>query len=105
MLKSLPEIVVKSEIYDYIVEWDDAKNEININKHGISFETAAYIFNDENRIEFFDEEHSKDEDRYYTIGKVEDVLFVVYTERGSAIRLISARYATKREEDIYYGSC
>ena len=35
---------MKSEIYDYIVEWDDAKNEININKHGISFETAAYIF-------------------------------------------------------------
>ena len=49
--------------------------------------------------------YSKDEDRYYTIGKVEDVLFVVYTERGSSIRLISARYATKREEAIYYGSC
>ena len=41
---------MKSEIYDYIVEWDDAKNEINISKHGISFETAAYIFNDVNRI-------------------------------------------------------
>ena len=96
---------MKSEIYDYIVEWDDAKNEINISKHGISFETAAYIFNDVNRIEYFDEEHSKDEDRYYTIGKVEDVLFVVYTERDSSIRLISARYATKREEAVYYGSC
>ena len=96
---------MKSEIYDYIVEWDDAKNEINISKHGISFETAASIFNDVNIIGYFDEEHSKDEDRYYTIGKVEDVLFVVYTERGSSIRLISARYATKREEAVYYGSC
>ena len=42
---------------------------------------------------------------FYSIGRVEDVLFVVYTERGSSIRMISARYATKREEEVYYGNC
>ena len=93
------------KIYDYIVEWDDAKNEQNIKKHGIGFETAAYIFNDENRIEVFDKAHSNEEDRYYTIGKVGDVLFVVYTDRGDVFRLISARFATKREEEMYYGNC
>ena len=53
---------------DLIVEWDDEKNSINREKHGIDFETAAYIFNDTNRIEMYDEVHSVDEDRYYTKG-------------------------------------
>ena len=88
---------MKAIIYDYIVEWDDAKNESNYRKHGIRFETAAYIFNDD--------KHSDEEDRYYTIGKVGDVMFVVYTERGEVLRLISARYATKAEEELYYGYC
>ncbi|MBO4373983.1 MAG: BrnT family toxin [Lachnospiraceae bacterium] len=48
--------------------------------------------------------HSDEEDRYYTIGKVGDVLFVVYTDRGNTIRLISARFATKKEEELYYGN-
>ncbi len=89
---------------DLIVEWDDEKNSINREKHGIDFETAAYIFNDTNRIEMYDEVHSVDEDRYYTIGMVGEVLFVVYTDRGEKLRLISARFATKQEEAIYYGN-
>lgn len=96
---------MKKKFYDYIVEWDDAKNELNIKKHGVSFETAAYVFNDVNRIEVFDKAHSDEEDRYYTIGKVGDVLFVVYSDRGEVFRLISARLATKREEEMYYGNC
>ncbi len=95
---------MKTSIYDYIVEWDDAKNESNYLKHGIRFETAAYIFNDVDRIEYYDETHSDMEDRYYTIGKVGDVMLVVYTERGEVLRLISARYATKAEEELYYGN-
>ena len=91
-------------VEDFIVEWDDEKNSINISKHGIDFETAAYIFNDINRIEMYDELHSDDEDRYYTIGRVGDILFVVYTDRGDTLRLISARFATKQEEAIYYGN-
>lgn len=90
--------------YDYIVEWDEDKNKQNYQKHGIRFETAAFVFNDHDRIEYYDEDHSDTEDRYYTIGKVGDVMFVVYTERGAALRLISARYATKAEEEIYYGN-
>jgi uncharacterized DUF497 family protein len=83
-------------------EWDEDKNKINLEKHGIDFETAILVFNDMQRIEIFDLEHSVEEDRYNTIGMVYDVLFVVYTERKDNIRLISARLATKTERSIYY---
>lgn len=53
-------------------------------------------------IEMFDFEHSVDEDRYITIGKVGDILFVVFTERKDTIRLISARLATNAERSLYY---
>lgn len=88
------------------IEWDDEKNEINKNKHGISFESAGWVFSDEARLEFYDEIHSIDEDRYITIGKVAEVLFVVFTERdeGETIRLISARVATAKERRLYYGN-
>ena len=52
-------------------EWDEEKNIINKEKHKISFETAAYVFDDPYYIEMFDFEHSVDEDRYIAIGKVE----------------------------------
>ena len=94
---------MKKKIYGYFVEWDDRKNVINFRKHGIRFETAAYVFNDADRIEYYDTAHNEFEDRYCTIGKVDDILFVIYTERGNVLRLISARYATIREEELYYG--
>ena len=113
-------------------EYDEEKNKKNIEKHGISFKSAARIFFDYDRIEFYDEENSIEEDRFDTIGDLsagqsvmfskqdmligsitkEDVLFVVYTERvkklvnGDEIevtRLISARYATSFERGLYYG--
>lgn len=86
-------------------EWDDEKEKINIIKHGIDFATAAYVFKDENRLEYFDEIHSDTEDRYITIGLIDGVAYlvmVVYTEREEAIRLISARKATKQERRKYY---
>ena len=83
-------------------EWDEEKNDINKLKHHISFETAAYVFDDPNYIEMYDFEHSIDEDRYIAIGCVEDVLFVVFTERKDAVRLISARLATEPERRLYY---
>lgn len=86
-------------------EWDEIKNEKNKRNHGISFETAAFVFNDVNRIEIYDALHSKiNEDRYITIGKVREILYVVYTEREDKIRIISARLAEKREKEIYYGN-
>ena len=78
------------------------KNTINKEKHKISFETAAYVFDDSYYIEMFDFEHSVDEDRYIAIGKVGDILFVVFTERKDTIRLISARLATNAERSLYY---
>ena len=51
-------------------EWDEDKNELNLKKHGIDFETAMLVFNDLHRIEIYDMEHSINEDRYNTIGMV-----------------------------------
>ena len=86
-------------------EWDENKNEANKRKHGISFETAAHVFADENRVELFDRLHSSlEEERYLAIGMVNDILTVVFTERGNRTRLISARIANSKEKEIYYGS-
>ncbi|MBQ7147258.1 MAG: BrnT family toxin [Pseudobutyrivibrio sp.] len=86
------------------LEWDEEKEKINIKKHGISFSTAAFVFNDPNRLEYYDEEHSISEDRYATIGLVGNVLTVIYTIRGETHRIISARIATKAERSAYYGN-
>jgi len=94
---------MKTIISDTLVEWDDNKNRINIQKHGISFETAALVFADEERIEYYDKLHSIDEDRYVVLGCVQGILYVVYTMRDEAARLISARMATPTERKIYYG--
>ncbi len=86
-------------------EWDDDKEQKNISKHGLDFRTALLVFGDENRIEMYDEAHSETEDRYITIGAINGtvtVLYVVYTERGESIRIISARCATRREMEVYY---
>lgn len=91
-----------------LFEWDDAKNKINKIKHGINFKTAAKVFNDPYRLEEPDYNHSTDEDRWQVKGLVDDVLFVIYTERGiepqKRIRLISAREATQEEKEDYYGN-
>lgn len=86
-------------------EWDDNKEQKNIAKHGIDFGTAILVFGDDNRIEMYDAKHSLEEDRYITIGEINGyvmVLYVVYTERNDAIRIISARRATQREKEAYY---
>lgn len=85
-----------------VFEWDEEKNKLNKSKHGISFEVAAHVFEDPEYIEMYDFEHSEEEDRYIAIGKVGEILFVVFTERKDNIRLISARLATNRERSLYY---
>ena len=82
-------------------EWDAEKNAANIRKHGIYFDDAILVFSDENYIEYYDDAHSIDEDRYNVIGMVNDILFVVYTERKRCIRIISARLATPKERRLY----
>ena len=86
-------------------EWDEAKEQINIIKHNLDFKTAMLVFRDRHRLEFYDEIHSLDEDRYITIGSVNGtvlILMVVYTERNNALRIISARKATSKERRQYY---
>ena len=85
-----------------VFEWDEEKNAANIRKHGIEFGDAVLVFNDENYIEYYDDTHSIDEDRYNVIGMVNDILFVVYTERKQSIRIISARLATPKERRAYH---
>ena len=86
-----------------IFDWDSEKARINLQRHNISFEEACLAFDDENLVDAIDESHSEDELRFNLIGLTEKgLLFVVYTERGDdVIRIISARKATKFEEEIY----
>ena len=123
------EKTVRFTLGGMLFEYDTVKNLKNIEKHGISFKSAARVFFDYDRIELYDETHSGEEDRYDTIGdtsagnltvignlqdvhRIDDILFVVYTERATVdenektrevIRLISARLATNFERGVYYG--
>jgi uncharacterized DUF497 family protein len=85
--------------------WDPAKAEKNFREHGIRFSTAENIFNDPFRIKRRDDDSSIDEERYQSIGKAGEVLFVVYTEEGDDdTRFISARAAGPKERRIYGAS-
>ena len=83
-------------------EWDENKNKSNQLKHGISFEEATKIFDDEKRIEYQDFRKDYGEDRWKTIGQILGVIFsVTYTLRTTLVRLISARRASQKERDSY----
>ncbi|MBQ7507387.1 MAG: BrnT family toxin [Lachnospiraceae bacterium] len=88
---------------DLLFEWDEEKNKRNIKKHKISFETARFVFADENRIEFF--QNRNGEERYLTIGRVGEIIVVVYTMRNEIHRIISARFAEYNEREAYFGNC
>ena len=93
---------VNFELGDFKFVWDKEKAEKNWQKHKVRFEIAVRVFLDENNFDEYDELHSEEEDRYKIIGKVDEILVVIYTERKDRNRIISARYATKREENEYY---
>ncbi len=93
---------INYELGNYKFVWDSDKAEINFRKHKIKFEDATLIFFDENRFDDFDDLHSDFEDRIKTVGRINGLLAVIYTERGDKNRIISARQAAKREEDLYY---
>ena len=95
-------MTVEFDLGDLKFEWDDVKAEKNWKKHKVRFETAVEVFLDEYAYDEYDELHSDDEDRIKIVGKVENILTVVYTERGERNRIISARRATKKEEKDYY---
>jgi len=84
-------------------EWDETKAAENYAKHGVSFETATKVFRDPFAIERLDDREDYGEERFILIGTAEAVvLTVVYTERDGRIRIISARRATKHEQDDYF---
>ena len=86
-------------------EWDEEKAEANLKKHRVSFEEASTVFLDPFSMTNPDPDHSLDEQRYIDIGSSDNgrVLIVVYTERGSNIRIISCRKATPSERKLYEG--
>jgi len=92
-------------------EWDIAKEQKNIQKHGVSFDFASYVFADPYALNQYDEESSIDEDRWLLLGKSlsEIILVVVHTftddDGIELVRIISARKATKLERRIYEDRC
>jgi hypothetical protein len=89
-------------------EWHPTKSSAKLRKHNVSFEEAQTVFYDEYAVQFFDEEHSADENRFLLLGMSFEAnqLIVCHCERqdGEVIRIISARKATKRESVFYKGT-
>ncbi len=84
-------------------EWNPAKARKNLEKHGVSFEEASSVLYDALAVSGADPDHSESEERTITFGISSQgrLLVVAHTERGEAIRIISARIATKHERRIY----
>ncbi len=84
-------------------EWSENKAASNLSKHGVSFEEAKTVFEDPLYVDFYDPDHSEDEERYLIVGQSSRgrLLIVSYTERGDSIRLISARELTRTERSAY----
>ena len=83
-------------------EWDEAKRQSNIHKHGIDFTDVAALF-DGISITILDDRVDYGEDRFLTFGMLNGiVLAIVHTETDTVIRIISARKATRNEEKNYF---
>ncbi len=84
-----------------VFKWDDNKNKINVQKHGVSFKEALTVFYDDDAVLINDETHSAEEDRFILVGlSVQGRIIVVchaYYEEKEIIRIISSREATKNE--------
>jgi uncharacterized DUF497 family protein len=84
-------------------EWDAEKATANVRKHGVSFNEASTVFADTLSATVHDPDHSHGEYRWLTFGMSSfgRILAVSYTDRGVAVRIISARPATRHERKIY----
>lgn len=92
----------------YNFKWDPNKAQSNIEKHGITFEEAAEVFLDALQLSIFDDEHSEHEERWITLGKNSKgyLIVVIHTfeehnHQKVTLRIISARKATKQEQQQY----
>ncbi|MFV9503383.1 MAG: BrnT family toxin [Oscillochloridaceae bacterium umkhey_bin13] len=88
---------------DVQVEWDEEKARANVKKHAITFAEAATVFLDPFLLTFPDDLHSDIEERFISIGQSDRqrLILVVHTDRGTAIRIISARKPTAKERITY----
>ena len=90
---------------DIVFKYNKQKSDLNYKKHKVSFEEAKSVFYDDFTVEFFDEEHSDDEDRFILLGMSEKYRILVvchyYRESDSVIRIISSSKATKEESKFY----
>jgi uncharacterized DUF497 family protein len=92
---------------DIEFEWDNRKEKSNQKKHGVSFEEAKSVFYDDNAIEFYDFDHSDEEQRFLLLGLSTKLRILLichcFKEESGIIRIISARKATKNEQKEYIG--
>jgi uncharacterized DUF497 family protein len=86
-----------------LFEWNPDKANLNLKKHGVSFNEASTVFNDPLSVAFPDPDHSYGEERYVIIGlsSASRILIVPHTDRSDRIRIISAREATRNERRFY----
>lgn len=84
-------------------EWDEGKADRNLRKHGVSFDEAKTVFEDSLYIDFYDPDHSENEERYLIVAESNRrrLLIVSYSEGENSIRIISAREVTKTEREAY----
>jgi uncharacterized protein len=84
-------------------DWDTNKAVSNPSKHGVSFDEAKTVFDDPLYVDFYDPDHSEDEERYLILGISNQgrLLIVSYTGREELTRLISARVVTRVEREAY----
>ena len=87
---------------DNLFEWDSQKNSDNIKKHGFGFDEITDVF----LLTLYDEKHSSEEERFYSVGSLQSLLIIVvyHTERNGRTRIISARQAEKKLQEVYYES-
>lgn len=87
-------------------EWDKRKESSNKKKHGVSFEEARTVFFDEYAVQFFDPDHSEDEDRFILLGMSQTLKTIVvchcFREEETVVRIISARKADADENVAYW---
>jgi uncharacterized DUF497 family protein len=89
-----------------VFDWNETKSASNAKKHGVTFDEAQSVFYDENAIQFFDPEHSEEEDRFILLGTSFKSKTVVvchcFKEEETKVRIISARKADKDEQQAYW---
>lgn len=96
-------MVLSAEMDELTFEWDPAKADSNLTKHGISFDEASTVFSDALAQVLPEPGRNRGEDRAIMMGHSDRgrLLVVVFTGRGERIRVISARVATRRERREY----